>query len=222
MSPRNDATRRDFLRLTTLAGATVLAPSLVSCVKDGTKSPNASSGTIPKAPPQGWNAIAYNKERGNQGAIPASYLDSINGPDGEKKHLGKHLPYIVSNPQVPAGSIALMWGNPELGYAKHPNAAKSEKNPEGHWYNWIRVRKATNEEAQEVESKYSAWPVIQNGDNGAFAAQQGDDPAADNGKNTIYIAKLPDDVKPGDLIRVYAHCLTHGEYVDFLKVPASA
>lgn len=218
MSPRQDPSRREFLRLSTLAGVTVLAPTLTSCVKEQTNSPKAGEG-VPKAQPQGWNPIAYNKKRGNEGAIPDSYLESINGPDGEKKHLGKHLPFTVDHPGLPAGSIALMWGDPAKGYAKHPNAGKSEKSPQGHWYNWIRVRKATDEEAEEVESKYSAWPVIGSGDNGAFAGKEGDDPSADSGKNTIYIAKLPSDVKPGDMVRIYAHCLTHGEYVDFLKVP---
>lgn len=210
--------RRDFLRLSSLAGATVLAPSLISCVKDNTQAPSADEASIPKARPKSWDPIAYNRERGNDGAIPESYLESINGPDGEKKHLGKHLPYQVQHDDVPEGSIAIMWGNPDLGYAKHPNAEKSDKNPEGHWYNWIRVRKATDEEAKEVESKYSAWPVIGDKDTGAFAAEKGDDPGEDSGKNTIYIAKLPDGLKSGDTVRIYAHCLTHGEYVDFLTL----
>lgn len=221
MSPRPTSSRRDFLRLTTLAGATVLAPAAFSCVKeDGTQSPEQNALTIPKKAPTDWNPIAFNKSRGNKGAIPKSYHESINGADGDKKHLGKHLPYTVVHPEIPAGSIALMWGDPSKGHAKHPNAGKSDKNPEGHWYNWIRVRKATDAEAQEVESKYSAWPVIGGQDNGAYLAEQGDDPAADSGKSTIYLAKLPDDVKPGDMVRIHAHCLTHGEYVDFLKFPA--
>lgn len=221
MSPRPNASRREFLRLTTLAGATVLAPASFGCVKDEeTQSPEKNALSIPKQAPADWNPIAFNKTRGNQGAIPKSYHESINGADGDAKHLGKHLPYTVTHPEIPAGSIALMWGDPSKGHAKHPNAAKSDKNPEGHWYNWIRVRKATDGEAQEVESKYSAWPIIGGRDNGAYLAQQGKDPAADSGKSTIYLAKLPAEVKPGDLVRIHAHCLTHGEYVDFLKVPA--
>jgi hypothetical protein len=33
-----------------------------------------------------------------------------------------------------------------------------------------------------------------------------------------FVAALPDDVAPGDTIRIYAHCLTHGEYVDFMTI----
>lgn len=41
---------------------------------------------------------------------------------------------------------------------------------------------------------------------------------AENGKNTIYLVALPSDVGPGDTVRSWAHCLTHGEYIDFLAV----
>ena len=111
-----------------------------------------------------------------------------------------------------------MWGNPELGHAKHPNASKSEANPIGHWYDWIRIRKAVPGEAEELQSQYSDWPGIVEGDNGAYAVSGGGEITEDGGKNTMYLAALPKDLKPGDTIRIHAHCLTHGEYVDFLTI----
>ncbi len=175
---------------------------------------------IPPIKPEGWDPIAYNKVRGNAGAIPKSYLKDINGADGEMKHLGKHLPYVptLDAAMVPAGFIALMWGDPEKGHVKHPNAPKTEDNPDGHWYNWIRVRKATAEEAEELQSNYTDWPGIAEGDNGAYAVFGGGEITAESGKNTVYLAALPKDVKKGDTIRIHAHCLTHGEYVDFITV----
>ena len=56
------------------------------------------------------------------------------------------------------------------------------------------------------------------GDTGLFVAADGQDITANSGKNTVYLVKLPSDVAPGDEVRVYAHCLYHGEYVDFLGV----
>jgi hypothetical protein len=115
-----------------------------------------------------------------------------------------------------------MWGDPAKGHAKHPNAPRSESNPEGHWYNWIKIRKATDGDAQEIESRFSNWPTTEPTDNGRYAAFEGTDPAADAGKNTVYLVALPPDVRPGDTVRVHAHCLTHGEYVDFVTVPTRA
>ena len=117
--------------------------------------------------------------------------------------------------------LALMWGDPSKGYARHPNAAPSAANPEGHWYDWIRVRKATTADAEERESRFSAWPPAGVRDNGTYVAFRGDDPSVDSGKGTIYLAQLPSDVRPGDVVRIHAHCRTHGEYVDFLTVPAA-
>ena len=175
---------------------------------------------IPQTKPADWDAIAFNKERGNAGAIPESYLPSINGPDGDTQHLGKHLPYLaeVDEGDVPAGMIALMWGDPAMGYARHPNAPPTEDNPDGHWYDWIRIRKATEGEAEEAESHYRGWPEVEQPEDGGYAVMGGGSITADGGKNTIYLAKLPADVSPGDTIRVHAHCLTHGEYVDFVVV----
>jgi hypothetical protein len=232
----NDS-RRDFLKnLAAATGALVLLPQVVACGGEtasptpeptgggetpGGETPSAAVDplAVPQTPPAGWDAIAFNRERGNAGAIPESYRESINGPDGEAVHLGKHLPYVPAVGATPAGMLALMWGDPSKGHTRHPNAPPSEDNPEGHWYNWIRIRKATEGEATELESRFSGWPATVEGDNGAYAPQEGADVTADSGKNTVYVVQLPPDVGPGDVIRVYAHCLTHGEYVDFLTVP---
>jgi hypothetical protein len=233
-------TRRDFFhRVAGATGTLVLAPYLVGCEPTSTpdraptampilepvaptETPAAEPPSVPLERPAGWDALAFNKRRGNAGAIPASYLDDINGPDGDARHLGKHLPFLPAldpGVVVPAGMLAIMWGDPSKGYARHPNAASTEGNPEGHWYNWIRLRKATAGDTREVESHYRSWPAVEPGDDGAYAAREGDDPARDGGENTVYLAQLPPDVVPGDLVRVHAHCLTHGEYVDFVQLP---
>ncbi|MBK6810932.1 MAG: hypothetical protein IPG81_18950 [Sandaracinaceae bacterium] len=233
-------TRRDFFhRVAGATGTLVLAPYLVGCEPTSTpdraptampilepvaptETPAAEPPSVPLERPAGWDALAFNKRRGNAGAIPASYLDDINGPDGDARHLGKHLPFLPAldpGVVVPAGMLAIMWGDPTKGYARHPNAASTEENPEGHWYNWIRLRKATAGDTREVESHYRSWPAVEPGDDGAYTALAGDDPARDGGENTVYLAQLPPDVVPGDLVRVHAHCLTHGEYVDFVQLP---
>lgn len=178
-----------------------------------------STGEVPPVPmskPARWDPIAFNRERGNAGAIPESYLQSINGPDGTAKHLGKHLPYWpeLEGLGPPEGMVALMWGDPTKGHARHPNAPVTEGNPDGHWYDWIRIRKATDGDAEEVESRFPAWPGE------GFLVQGGGELTAEDGKNTVYLARLPSNAGPGDEIRIHAHCLTHGEYVDFLTLPA--
>ena len=240
-------TRRLFVqRIAGATGALVLAPFAVAC--NQTTSPNeeftrvapgestpvptrepidppeaapSAMPTIPTQRPADWDALAFNRRRGNAGAIPESYRAAINGPEGDTQHLGKHLPFLPSLAAgvVPAGMLAIMWGDPTKGYARHPNAASTEENPEGHWYNWIRLRKATAGDTREVESHYRSWPAVEPGDDGAYTALEGDDPARDGGENTVYLAQLPPDVVPGDLVRVHAHCLTHGEYVDFVQLP---
>lgn len=230
-------TRRDLLELLAAAtGATVLAPLASGCgssssastetsgaggATTGAESEAADPMAVPYTRPEGWDAIAFNRARGNAGAIPEDYRDEINGPDGELMHLGKHLPYVPTLPSgaVPAGMIALMWGDPSLGRTRHPNAPPSETVPTGHWYDWIRLRKATDEGAVETTSTYGGWPAVLDTDNGRIVAQEGTDPTTDLGKNTVYLAQLPEGVVSGDLIRVHANCLTHGEYVDFLTVP---
>ena len=240
MTEQTQETRRQFLqKLATATGAVVLMPVVSACsgpeVKEDPKpmenpesapasapvEASAKMATVPMTKPEGWDPIAFNKKRGNAGAIPESYWPSINGPDGDTKHLGKHLPFVpkVDAKMVPAGFIAIMWGDPDKGYAKHPNAPQSEDNPDGHWYNWIKVRKAVEGDAEELNSEYPDWP----GDK-AMVGQKyavfggGSDVTADSGKNTIYLAALPKDVAKGDTVRIYAHCLTHGEYVDFMTI----
>ncbi|MFO0740014.1 MAG: hypothetical protein U0270_29215 [Labilithrix sp.] len=149
-----------------------------------------------------------------------SYLSKVNGPDGATQHLGKHLPYVAEIQGIPAGMLPLMWGDPRQGYAKHPNAPKSDELPSGHWFDWIRVRPAVEGEAEERESRFSSWPRTSAGDNGRLASQEGGDPSTDDGKNTVYVVELPSGARAGDWVRVHGHCLTHGEYVDFVQVPA--
>lgn len=241
-------TRRDFLKKLAIASSAVVLVPTVSACKSGKEettpdaTPTDTTGTdttpesqpakptepqamleVPQTMPEGWDPVDYNRTRGNQGAIPESYLDDINGPAGTEKHLGKHLPYVpakVDASLVPAGFLALMWGDPEKGYAKHPNAPRNDSNNnEGHWYNWIKVRKAVEGEAEELQSSYTEWPGT-SGDENKYAVMGGGDITEDGGKNTIYLAAIPTDVKPGDTIRIHAHCLTHGEYVDFMTIPA--
>jgi len=212
--------RREFLQdLAKVAGAIVLVPAVTPVVFGQDSKPAVPvGGPIPSAPPKGWDPIAFNKKRGNAGAIPESYHASINGKDGPKKHLGKHLPYqpALDAKLVPGGFLAIMWGDPKKGYAKHPNAAKSAKKPAGHWYNWVRISKVGG--GEELQSNYTSWPGTAKGDTGAYAVSGDGKITEDGGRNTVYLAALPKGVKKGDTIRIYAHCLTHGEWVDFMTV----
>ncbi len=236
-------TRRTFLtQLSRATGAVVLMPAVARCGGATAATPtslptaaapvvadvelaaevgeNLASG-VPMTMPENWDPIDFNRVRGNAGAIPESYRGSINGPDGETGHLGKHLPYIpaLETETVPEGFVALMWGDPDKGYTRHPNAVRGEaNNNEGHWYDSIRLRKATSDEAEEAESTYAEWPGTTEDSTGAYAVFGGGDITDDSGKNTIYLAALPSDVVAGDWVRVHAHCLTHGEYVDFVQV----
>lgn len=229
--------RRGFLKqLAMVTGGVVLMPYVVSCgttpavpeadIKEGVEEAGAeataaaSVAAVPTSKPSDWEPISYNTARGNAGFIPETYLPDVNSADGPLVHVGKHLPYVpeVDAALVPAGFVAIMWGDASKGYSKHPNAPKSESNPTGHWYNWIKIRKAVEGEAEEMQSIYSDWPGTQPSDNGAYAVFGGGAITDDAGKNTIYLAALPADVKPGDTVRVWAHCLTHGEYVDFITV----
>jgi len=173
----------------------------------------------PRVRPEGWDPIAWNRERGNAGAIPESYLYDVNGPDGASAHLGKHLPYVPQELEVPVAMVPLMWGNPALGHARHPNAPPSEGNRfVGHWYQWIRLRPAVADEAEETVSVYTGWPEAAASDSGRYGVLDGGNIMADSGRNTIYLAALPPDASPGDVVRVHGYCLTHGEYVDFVEV----
>ena len=233
-------TRREFIhKLAAATGAVVLMPLVSACsskpetptsmpteetMKDSVEEEAKAIvdvTAVPNTPGEEWNPYAYNKARGNAGMIPETYLGDINSPDGFMKHLGKHFPYVptLEGLTVPAGFIAIMWGDPAKGHAKHPNAPKDDsKEYIGHWYDWIKVRKATEGEAEELQSEYPDWPGTAEQQKGKYLVAGGGDITADSGKNTIYLAALPSDVKAGDTIRIHAHCLTHGEYVDFITV----
>lgn len=207
--------RRDFLR--GAFGLAVLGPTVVACVDSvPATTTNASAvDALPRTAPTDWDPIRFNRDRGNRGAIPEAYRAQINGQDGELQHLGKHLPYVPAALAVQPSPewLPLMWGDPKKGYARHSQS-------ETHHFDWIRVRKATETETHEVESRFTAWPKPLPTDSGSYAAEEGQDPTALQGKNTVYLVHLPGDVRPGDTVRVHAHCSTHGEYVDFVKVPA--
>lgn len=194
----------------------------------GYRGPVHTAVPVPSAKPDTWDPIAFNKKRGNAGAIPKSYLASINGPAGKKKHLGKHLPYVptLDAALIPEGHIAIMWGDHSKGYAQHPSAKKDPaKHYVGHWYNWVRVRKAIEGEAVEgdakapleLQSSYADWPGSDE-EAKKFVAFGGGDITANGGRSTIYLVALPKDVKKGDTVRIWGHCLTHGEFVDFITI----
>lgn len=214
------------MRLSAATGALVMAPLLSRCGSPGANAREASETAtslpaLPLARPDDWNAMDFNRERGNAGAIPATYLVDINGPNGDTGHLGKHLPYIpdVDPALVPAGFIALMWGDPDKGHVRHPNASANPATGYiGHWYNWIRVRRAVDGDSDEIQSTFTAWPNPETGDSGSYLVYGDGEITADTGKDTIYLVGLPPGIDQGDEIRVYAHCLHHGEYVEFLTV----
>jgi len=214
--------RRSFLqRMALSVGGAVLVPSVTSCVTGPRVArPDAQIlADIPFTRPAGWDPITYNRTRGNAGAIPSSYLRDVNGRDGDWDHVGKHLPYIPTNVERVERYVPIMWGDPAKGHTPHPNDPPAESNNfEGHWYDWIRVRKAVPEHAVEMQSFFSGWPNTEPSDNGAYMVHGGGDITANGGANTIYLTAVPPDVQPGDLVRVWAHCLTHGEYIDFLTV----
>lgn len=175
---------------------------------------------VPLVKPTDWDAIAFNTARGKAGAIPESYIDDITGPDGVKKHLGKHLPYqpgSIPKDRMLESYLAIMWGDPSKGYTMHPNAPKSEKNPEGHWYDWIRVARTTDD-SSEIETRFDNWPKPTDAVKGRIVGAKAKDPADNGGKNTVYLTQLPPGAKSGDVLRVWAHCLTHGEYIDFITL----
>ena len=209
--------RKEFLcDMALYTSSTILIPTITVC-----KPSKKEVLEIPKRKPVEWDPVAFNRDRGNAGAIPQSYLKDINGPDGERKHIGKHLPYIpiIKKTRSIEGFLPIMWGDPSKGHAKHPNAPRDdEKNYEGHWYDWIRIRISSSGSAVELKSVYSNWPETVETDNGAYMPLSGKDITKDSGKNTIYLAALPSDAKKGDTVRIYAHCKTHGEWIDFIEV----
>jgi hypothetical protein len=223
-----DKNRRKFFRhLAALTGAVVIAPMAVGCaettkpaVRPVARVDASGAPDIPLVKPANWDPIAFNKERGLKGAIPKSYYADINGPDGDKKHLGKHLPYIpdIKSVDYPEGYIPIMWGDPSKGFAQHPNSTQhSPGYTVGHWYNWVRVQNASIENAQEIESQFHAWPGPRDSADSTVFGVMGSGSIEDNdGKNTIYMLSKPADLNTGDTMRIYGHCLYHGEYVDFV------
>jgi len=244
MADERGASRREFFeQLALVTGATVLVPAVTACEPKPTEPASrrtapTGSGTaprpaarrrvaadplaVPAAPPTGWDAMAFNLKRGEAGAIPAAYLLQIKAPGGDHKHLGKHLPYVpkVSAKLIPGGYLAVMYGDPSKGNARHPSDAPDPARKYiGHWFNWIKIRKAVDGAAQELNNEYPNWPGTSDADRKShYAVFGGGDIKADSGKNTIYLVKLPAGVKAGDTVRVWGHCLHHGEYVDFLTV----
>lgn len=201
-------------------GYLAIAPTFVACKKTPPAVGSALSGVLPKLKPADWDPVAFNLERGLAGSIPESYHAAITSPDGVEKHVGKHLPYVPRVPErlVPDGFIPIMWGDPSKGYAKHPNAAPSDANGgQGHWYNWIRIRKAV-QDAPEEETTFVSWPEVGSESTGSYVVMGNGDIREDGGRNTIYLAARPHGVRTGDVVRVHAHCLTHGEWVDFITV----
>lgn len=215
----NNINRRDFFRAALgIAGFTFIMPAISAC------DPKADSGRIiiPMEKPKNWNPVEFNRLRGNNGAVPQSYLAAINGPDGDKKHIGKHLPYIPKldkGTAVPEGYLPIMWGDPSKGHTPHSNAVPGPDNDYlGHWYNRIEIRKAMPVYAESVTSVYNGWPSLSEDCSGRYLSSAGLPLERDSGIHTVYLARLPADVRKGDTVRIVAHCLTHGEYVDFLTV----
>lgn len=210
--------RREFIKQTGLVtGSLILFPGAAACSSDTL----SDTGEIVRVKPSGWNPVLYNKNRGNAGAIPKSYLDDINGPDGETQHIGKHLPYIpeIDPSIIPKGFVPLMWGNPEKGHFPHPNAGTDgSSNSGGHWYNRIRIRKAVRWCAKTSETVFNGWPEIKPGDSGSYAVFNRGKITDKQGIKTIYMVMLPPDVSPGDTIRIQADCLQHGQYIDFVTL----
>lgn len=211
-SQPDQSSRRLFLnQLATTTGMAVLLPSLVGCAKspDENSTVNNSASvnplSVPLARPSGWNPIEFNLQRGLAGAIPSSYHPAITAADGPKSAIGKHLLYVapIDRTLVPTGFIALMCGDFTKGYAKHGATT-------GHWYDWISITKEGS--ANVYKSTFQAWPT------GNFLVYGGGGIEDAAGVNTIYLASLPPDVKPGSTIRVVGHCNLHGEYVDFITL----
>ncbi len=222
MTEKN-STRRVFLQQTAAVSIALPLLGATGCAsKTGGGTAPVTGGTpagVPLTRPSDWEVVAFNTARGKAGSIPASYMAKIEAAQGLPKHLGKHLPYL---PKVPAGRVAdgglgIMWGDPSLGYTMHPNAGKSETKPLGHWYNWIRVSIEGNE-ASQVETHFDGWPQCTDAVKGKLVGFSDEDPTVNGGKNSVYVAQLPTGAKSGDTLRVWAHCLTHGEYLDFLTL----
>ncbi|NRA36530.1 MAG: twin-arginine translocation signal domain-containing protein [Planctomycetes bacterium] len=209
-------TRRDFIKtLSATAAVAFILPSFTSCTTSGgSGNGGAARATdplaLPSSKPADWDAISFNMQRALAGAAPESYHGSISGEGGDKKHVGKHTPFAPSIKDVPEGYVAVMFGDDSKSYPKHPNS-------DTHWYDWVSIRKSSAGTAEEVTSKYGAWPSVTANDNGKYAAQ-GKDIKENGGRGTVYLAKLPADVKKGDLVRIVGHCKKHGDWVNFVSI----
>lgn len=193
----------------------IISTVLFSCAKPKIKA-------VPQEKPSSWDAIEFNINRGIYGGkIPKSYHKKILSKDGIKQHLGKHLPYVprLKKGRVPKGYLPIMFGDVHKGYAAHPNAPRSEKDKDGHWYTWIKIRKSTPASATEVTTWFDNWPEVSDSSKGKYMPYKENDITIDGGKNTVYLVQLPEDVVSGDMVRVWGYCINHGEYIDFLEVP---
>lgn len=210
--------RRELLiRLAAVGGGMVMLPRLTVAAPFEAKLNTLMQ--VPVSLPADWNAVDFNRLRGNAGAVPLNYLEAINAPDSDRKLLGQHLPYLPKLPAgaVPAGSIAVMWGDPAKGRERHPQAT-GNGNGKGHWFNWIRLRKAKEGNFKETESRYGGWPAGKPTDTGSYTVAGDGGITADEGRNTVYLVTLPADVAPGDVLRIWGNCILHGEFVDFVKM----
>lgn len=213
-----DNERRGVLaKVAAATGSLFLLPTLVACAKKDELAENdfpstataAQSGTqIPISRPANFNPIQFNLDRGLAGAIPSAYHASITGVDGPLVHIGKHMAYIapIDRAMVPSGYVALMMGEFAKGYTRHGATAT-------HWYDWIAIRKEGSAYGTIITSSFPAWPSVT--DNMVFGGGLITDAA---GINTVYLARLPADVKAGDTLCVMAHCNIHGEYVSYITV----
>jgi hypothetical protein len=224
--PGLSSTRRTFLQQSAVAGLALPVLGAAACSSQPAAGGDKAAITggdpagVPLERPSAWDVIHFNMARGEAGAIPAAYMAQIKAADGVAKHLGKHLPWLPADlpaDRALAGYLAIMWGDPAKSYAAHPNAPRSEQNPEGHWYNWIRVAIA-GQPASELETRFDDWPKCTDNVKGRLVGHTDADPAAMDGKNSVYLAQLPTAAKAGDTLRIWAHCLTHGEYVEFVTI----
>lgn len=219
---REGIDRRSLLRRLAALGA---APALAAACGGARPAPidpaeRAAYALPPVTPPAGWDPIAYNLARGRVGYIPPDYLAEVKGPGGFAVIVGEHLGYAVQHEAVKLseGRLALMFGDPRRGHVRHPNSPRTKSDLVGHWVDWIRVRAVKG--GEEVETRFDDWPVCSSLVQGRILPRVGNNPADDSGRNSVFVAKLPEGVAVGDQLRIWAHCRSHGEYVDYANLPA--
>lgn len=197
-------------------------PVVVEPVVEAPVEVPATPVAVPNAQPSDWDAVAFNTEAAKGGAVPKEYLEKVTGVDGATAHVGKHLAFVVpaTGFEIPSGRLALMFGDAAAGDAQHPNAPAGTAGMEnGHFFDTIRVRKSTDEQAEEAVTTFGGWPEVGEGSTGLYAAMGGGDIKENDGKTTVYLVNIPADVKSGEMVRVVGHCRYHGEYVQFVSVP---